>query len=63
MGAGADEATLDLLVLPDALARLDARQVVLITTYRDDEVGPHHALYIVRADHGRGIGIHHHGYR
>ena len=44
----ADEATLDLLRF--LARRLDTRQVLLIATYREDEVGPRHPLRVVLGD-------------
>ena len=44
----ADEATLDLLVYLSR--RLERTKTLLITTYRDDEVGPRHPLRVVLAE-------------
>jgi DNA-binding CsgD family transcriptional regulator/tetratricopeptide (TPR) repeat protein len=44
----ADEATLDLIRFLGR--RLDGVRALLIVTYRDDEVGPHHPLRVVMGD-------------
>jgi DNA-binding CsgD family transcriptional regulator/tetratricopeptide (TPR) repeat protein len=49
----ADAATLDLLVL--LVRRLDRRRVLLILTYRDDELGPDHPLQSALAAFPRDV--------